>query len=243
MRWGELESDLRSAWIRKHTCLCVSSQWGVGLVKLVPGFEEAQGTVSHRAEVHTELMIISFLNPLCLSKCISSSHTNMQMYYSKLIGCGNRRIECMWKYIVKTFHKLVTSSPVVILAVCFSSSCLPWSLAWCRFYRNKTLTSLHRSLMFYNPVPSSSLPPPRPLISRTLLSVLLYDLHLASPSSEDSISMSQGSKLPCSLSLHTNTHTCTHAKTAKTQSLSLFFTIDTTTEFPCCFVFQDYVFM
>lgn len=52
-------------WFRKHKRLCIMSQWGVGLVWLVPG--EAQGTISHRAAVHTELIIISFLNTLCLA--------------------------------------------------------------------------------------------------------------------------------------------------------------------------------
>lgn len=100
--WGELESDLRPAWIRKHRCFCGTSQWGVGLVRLVPGFWEAPGTVSHRAEVHTELMIISFLNPLCLPISISSSDTNMQMFYSRVLGRSNK---CMQEYISKDLSR------------------------------------------------------------------------------------------------------------------------------------------
>lgn len=63
MSWGA------KIWSRKHTCLCVTSRWGVGLVRLVPVLVpgETQGTISHRAAVHTELIIISFLNTLCLA--------------------------------------------------------------------------------------------------------------------------------------------------------------------------------
>lgn len=53
---------------------------------MVRGFGEAPGTVSHRAEVHAELMIISFLNPLGLTISISSSHTSTQMCGSNVTG-------------------------------------------------------------------------------------------------------------------------------------------------------------
>lgn len=61
--WGAM---IRS---RKHTCSCVTSRWGVGPAWLVPVLVpgEAQGTISHRAAVHTELIIISFLNILPLA--------------------------------------------------------------------------------------------------------------------------------------------------------------------------------
>lgn len=70
-----------------HTCCVVASWWGVGLVWLVPGFTKAPGTVSHRAESRTEL-IISFLNALGLnvSSCLKNMHVgSMYVFWSSCV--------------------------------------------------------------------------------------------------------------------------------------------------------------
>lgn len=76
----------RSAWSRKHTCFCVTSRWGVGLVWLVPVLVpgEAQGTISYRAEVHTELIIISFQNTLSLAPPLQAASATRAFTNSKI---------------------------------------------------------------------------------------------------------------------------------------------------------------
>lgn len=136
----ELESDLGSACIRKRCC--VSSHTRVGLVQLAPGFGEAPGTVSHRAEVHTELMIISFLNPLRLTISISSSHTNMQMCFREAIGRSSTSEKCMQGYISQDpftdFLAFRSRSTVCLLALWFFPDHSP---SWSRFLLSVTSSS------------------------------------------------------------------------------------------------------
>lgn len=123
-RVSSTDLDLcQETWIQRRAdvahVLCCDVMRGVGLVRLVPGFTKAPGTVGHRAESHTELIIIiSFLNTVGLN--VSSSLKNKHTLAPAKQLCFKKAHFGSWTIWVWN-HGL---SECVVLIIClWSSSC------------------------------------------------------------------------------------------------------------------------